>query len=133
MRSARRISKVEAVISLLLFLVVVPFLWWLLLWAALNLPVSLLWWLLLVGMTLSAIRGFLIAIGQIASAWSEDEEEEQPPVEEEAPEAAEEEQPSATTPTAPAQPREPVCPNCGYHDDGGRTSCPHCGMPLAPP
>jgi len=61
------------------------------------------------------------------------EEEEQPPVEEEAPEAAEEEQPSATTPAAPPQPRGPMCPNCGYHDDGGRTSCPSCGFPLAPP
>ena len=66
-------------------------------------------------------------------AEEEAAEEEQPPVEEGAPEVAEEEQPSATTPTAPAQPPGPVCPNCGYHDDGGRTSCPHCGMPLAPP
>jgi uncharacterized RDD family membrane protein YckC/RNA polymerase subunit RPABC4/transcription elongation factor Spt4 len=40
---------------------------------------------------------------------------------------------SAATPAAATQPREPVCPNCGYHDGGDRTSCPHCGMPLTRP
>jgi uncharacterized RDD family membrane protein YckC len=54
---------------------------------------------------------------------------------EEAPEepAAETPQQPAPRPPAAAQPRERVCPNCRHRETGDRTSCPHCGMPLAPP
>ena len=81
--------------------------------------------------------GFVIAtIGSLFAEerLREDSAEEVPAVvEEEEPEAAEEEQLSATEPAAPPQPRGLVCPNCGYHDGGDKTSCPHCGMPLTPP
>jgi len=42
-------------------------------------------------------------------------------------------EPSSTEEGGAAQPRVSACPNCGHEDPSGRTSCPHCGMPLAPP
>jgi len=40
---------------------------------------------------------------------------------------------SPDTSAAATQPPGRVCPNCAYHDDKGRTSCPRCGMPLVSP
>ena len=87
------------------------------------------WALAIIGLVITTI-GSLFAEERLR----EDSAEEVPAVvEEQEPEAAEEEQPSATEPAAPPQPRGLVCPNCGYHDGGDKTSCPHCGMPLIPP
>jgi len=68
----RRSGKVDSILALVLFLVVIPAVWCALLWAALNLPVSLFWWLLLVGLSLAAVRGLWVALADIISAWSGD-------------------------------------------------------------
>ncbi len=66
-------GKAGSLVALALYLVVVPFVWWFLLWAALNWPVSIIWWLLLIGFSLGILRGLSVAISDIAAAWAPNE------------------------------------------------------------